>query len=97
MEPTYRIYVCHGSTCGQHVRPVWQALNQAIEVHGLADRCTPMVSGCLARCERGPNINVYPGLTKYAGVTVDGTRRIVAEHLAKGVPVADLIDVPEWA
>lgn len=86
-----RVYVCHGPHCGLLVAPIWQALTVAVQQGGLAERCELIVSGCQGRCEVGPNINVYPNLTKYARVTAAAARRIAAEHLAEGQPVADLV------
>lgn len=85
----YRVYVCHGIDCSQRdARSIWITLNSAVQQHGVAERCELIVSGCLGRCEHGPNINVYPKLTKYSRLTAEKVRQIVAEHLDAGVPVA---------
>ncbi|MDP9310080.1 MAG: hypothetical protein M3R24_04135 [Chloroflexota bacterium] len=86
----WRVYVCHGPICAQKVRPVWQALHAAVHTMGVGDQCELIVSGCQGRCEDGPNINVYPKLTKYAHVNPDTAQRIVREHIAAGAPVAEL-------
>jgi NADP-reducing hydrogenase subunit HndC len=96
MVSEYRIYVCHGATCGKAARPVWNALTDAIHEHGLDHTCQMIVSGCLSRCEYGPNINVYPNLTRYAAVTPEDARRIVAEHLAGGERVEALRYREAW-
>jgi (2Fe-2S) ferredoxin len=91
-----RLYVCHGPTCAARVRPVWSALHAEVQRLDLDDQCELIVSGCLSRCDDGPNINVYPNLTKYAHVTPDDARRIVAEHVAEGQPVAELRVQETW-
>jgi (2Fe-2S) ferredoxin len=88
---TKRIYVCHGPTCVQRVRPVWQALAAEIQLRGLADRCELIVSGCQGRCDDGPNINVYPNLTKYAHVTPEQAREIARQHIGKDQPVESCV------
>jgi NADH-quinone oxidoreductase subunit F/NADP-reducing hydrogenase subunit HndC len=83
-----RVYVCHGPQCSQRdVRAIWSALNSAVQQQGLAERCELIVSGCLGRCDHGPNMNVYPRLTKYSQLTPENVRRIVVEHLQGGAPV----------
>lgn len=84
-QAAYRVYVCHGPHCSQRgARSVWSTLEAAVQRHGLAERCELIVSGCQGRCEDGPNINIYPQLTKYSQLTPDKVQRIVAEHLAAG-------------
>ncbi|HEX6290012.1 MAG TPA: (2Fe-2S) ferredoxin domain-containing protein [Herpetosiphonaceae bacterium] len=92
-----RIYVCHGPTCSQHqARQIWSALQSEVRACRLSDRCELIVSGCQGRCDHGPNINVYPNLTKYAHLTPEKVRRIVHEHLAEGHPVAEYTYRDEW-
>lgn len=91
-----RLYVCHGPSCAARVRPLWMALQQAVQRADVADRCELIVSGCLSRCDWGPNINVYPRLTKYAHVAPEDAARIVAEHVVAGEPVADLLFEERW-
>lgn len=84
--------MCHNAQCMQRdVRGVWRALNAEIAAQGLTDRVELIVSGCQSRCDYGPNINVYPKLTKYVEVTPEVARKIVREHLAHGTPVAEAI------
>ncbi len=91
-----RVYVCHGPNCASRVGPVWQALTLAVQQSGTAERCELIVSGCQGRCEDGPNINIYPNLTRYARVTPDDARRIVSEHIVEGRPVAELVFLPDY-
>lgn len=88
----YRVYICHNRDCAARgARHVWSAFQHEIALRGLDERCDLIVSGCQSRCEWGPNVNVYPNLTKYVEVTPEIARRIVREHLELGQPVADAI------
>jgi NADH-quinone oxidoreductase subunit F len=92
-----RIYVCHGPTCSQHqARLIWSALHSEVRTCGLDQTCELIVSGCQGRCDDGPNLNVYPNLTKYAHVTPEKARRIVREHVEEGQPVAEYVYRDEW-
>jgi (2Fe-2S) ferredoxin len=96
LETSMRVYVCHGLTCSQRVKPIWQALQAAVQHANVAERCELIVSGCQSRCDDGPNINIYPKLTKYAHVTVDVAERIVDEHIVAGQPVAEFVVRDAW-
>lgn len=88
MADQYRVYVCHGQHCSlRGARAVWAALNSAVQQRGLESRCELIVSGCLGRCEDGPNMNVYPRLTKYSQLSAEKVRQIVAAHLEADAPV----------
>lgn len=93
----YRVYVCHGPTCSQHqVRSIWNALQNEVRARGLEDQCELIVSGCQGRCDHGPNINVYPNLTKYAHMLPDTARRLIQEHVSEGRPVAECVYRERW-
>jgi len=97
MSQPKRVYVCHGPTCAQHTaKLIWTSLSAEVQAHGLADVIELIVSGCLGRCEDGPNINVYPRLTKYNHLTPEKVRQIVAEHLAEDRPVRELMHLESW-
>ncbi len=92
-----RIYVCHGLTCSRHqARQIWNALENETHTRGLVERCELIVSGCQGRCDDGPNLNVYPNLTKYAHMTPEKVRRIVREHVEAGQPVGEYIYRDEY-
>lgn len=96
-QPTKRVYVCHGPNCAKlPVRQIWNVLEAEVVAAGIADQCELIVSGCQSRCEDGPNINVYPNLTKYAHVQPDQIDRIVHEHLVGGQPVEELRYDERW-
>jgi (2Fe-2S) ferredoxin len=60
-----------------------------VQQRGLDATCELIVSGCQGRCEYGPNMNIYPQLTKYEQLNAQKARRIVAEHLAGGQRVSE--------
>lgn len=60
---------------------------QSIAAIDLAAVATIRVSRCLSRCERGPNVLVYPGRIAYRGLDAAAVETIVTEHRRDGVPV----------
>jgi NADH:ubiquinone oxidoreductase subunit F (NADH-binding)/(2Fe-2S) ferredoxin/NAD-dependent dihydropyrimidine dehydrogenase PreA subunit len=88
---TYRIIVCDGTTCiNRGSRNLISRLREQLERHGLADRSTISLSGCLGMCDKGPILVVNPGYTIYGNVTEADIPEIVEEHLLHNRPVARL-------
>ena len=48
-------------------------------------------SGCLAACEHGPAIVVYPEQIWYGHVTLNDLDEIIDSHIIKGIPVKRLL------
>ncbi len=91
MATTYRIIVCDGTTCiNRGSRHLISRLREQLERHGLADRSTISLSGCLGMCDKGPILVVNPGYTIYGNVTEADIPEIVEEHLVHNRPVARL-------
>jgi (2Fe-2S) ferredoxin len=59
-------------------------LREQLAKHGLTDRVTIGLSGCLGMCEKGPMMVVNPGYTIYGGLTEKDIPQIVEEHLVNG-------------
>ncbi len=83
-------------TCGIEAgaREVLHALVDAVAEGGLSDRATVMQSGAVGDAENAPVVEVIDengAKTTYVKVTPDAARRIVAEHVAGGKPVAEYI------
>ncbi len=72
------------------VDKVGEALHEALAEAELADEVQVVETGSLGIAGRGVVLVVYPEGVYYAGVTPEGVRRIVEEHLLKGRPVATL-------
>lgn len=58
------------------------ALRKRMSRLGLKGKIRIVKSGCLDRCEHGPNIAVFPDETWYEGVTEADLDALEAKHLA---------------
>ncbi len=91
MATTYRIIVCDGTTCiNSGARTLTSLLREELDKHGLTERTTISLSGCLGMCDKGPILVVNPGYTIYGKVTEADIPEIVEEHLVHGRPLARL-------
>jgi NADH:ubiquinone oxidoreductase subunit F (NADH-binding)/(2Fe-2S) ferredoxin/NAD-dependent dihydropyrimidine dehydrogenase PreA subunit len=89
---SYRIILCDGTSCiNKGSRKLATLLREQLDKHGLADRVTIGLSGCLGMCEKGPIMVVNPGYAIYGHVTENDIPEIVEGHLVNGDPVARLI------
>ncbi|NOX19621.1 MAG: (2Fe-2S) ferredoxin domain-containing protein [Chlorobi bacterium] len=52
-------------------------------------------SGCLAACENGPAIVVYPEQIWYGRVSVNDLDEIIESHIINGIPVKRLLIAKE--
>jgi len=90
-EPEYRVHICFGPNCTPRgSRDLYPLLMDELLGAGISDRVEVITATCRNRCEFGPSVNVYPGPVFYAGVTEEGIREIVREHLVEGKPVERL-------
>jgi len=88
---TYGIIVCDGTPCiNSGARTLTSALQEQLDRHGLRDRVTISLSGCLGMCDKGPILVVNPGYTIYGHVTEADIPEIIEEHLVHGRPLARL-------
>jgi (2Fe-2S) ferredoxin len=65
-------------------------LQQLVHDAGLTGRVRINKSGCLAQCEHGPMVVVYPDAVWYGNVQPEDAEEIVREHLVGGRPVERL-------
>jgi len=87
----YRIILCDGTACiNSGSRKLAAALQEQLAKHGLSDKTTIGLSGCLGMCDKGPILVVNPGYTIYGRVTENDIPEIVEEHLVHGRPLARL-------
>jgi NADH:ubiquinone oxidoreductase subunit F (NADH-binding)/(2Fe-2S) ferredoxin/NAD-dependent dihydropyrimidine dehydrogenase PreA subunit len=83
--------LCDGTACiNSGSRKLAAALQEQLAQHGLTDKATIGLSGCLGMCDKGPILVVNPGYTIYGRVTEDDIPEIVEEHLVHGRPLARL-------
>lgn len=95
-EKKYRVYLCGGPHCTPRGRgALARELDDALWACKLDSDVDVRISGCQNRCNYGPNMTVWPGPVRYSGLTPAAIRRIVAEHLRDGVPVAEWLYAPE--
>ncbi len=86
------VLVCSGAACvSNHTADVRDALQSAIEAHGLSTEVRLVETGCMGPCELGPILLVYPEGALYIRVTPDDANEIVEEHFLKGRPVQRLL------
>jgi (2Fe-2S) ferredoxin len=81
-----------GKECGPHGgRKVCDALKEAANAAGLADRVRVNKSGCLGQCDSGPTMVVYPEGIWYSGATLDDVDEILERTLRKGEVIDRLV------
>lgn len=91
----YRLYLCHGPHCSARGAAVTcRALDEALWDAGLLGAVELIVGGCQDHCDHGPNLLIYPGGQRYAGVTPERAAAIVARHLRDGEPVVAWLATP---
>jgi len=92
MKHEYRVYLCGGPRCSaQGSATLQQQLDFAVWEQDLDTTVEIIVSGCQDRCDQGPNMTVWPGPYRYAGLTRPAISRIVVQHLRDGTPVESLL------
>jgi len=87
------------SSCGiaAGARVVLETLTSGVAAKNLP--WSVVSTGCNGACHREPLVEIRPaggGTVLYGNVDEAGARRIVEEHLAGGVPVADLLVPPDY-
>ncbi|MCA9735756.1 MAG: (2Fe-2S) ferredoxin domain-containing protein [Deferribacteres bacterium] len=63
---------------------VFQKFRAEITARNLKGKVQATKSGCLASCETGPNIVIYPEGVWYKEVTENDVEEIMDEHIIKG-------------
>ena len=82
------VLVCRHKTCRkQGGKRSARALKRALKEQGLRDEVMVTQVNCLDQCGRGPVMVVYPEGVWYGGVDEECARRIITEHLEKGLTV----------
>lgn len=98
-KPKYHIFVCTSSRVNGtqkgfcHTKASVDIINsfiEEIEDRGLSGEVMVSNSGCLALCEKGPVVVIYPDNIWYGGVTVDDAAEIMDAHIEGGKVVKHL-------
>jgi NADP-reducing hydrogenase subunit HndB len=81
------------ATCGiaAGARPVMNAFVEELNTRNLAD-VTVGMTGCMGMCVLEPMVDVYDkegNKTTYVQMTPEKAKRVVAEHIVNGQPVAE--------
>lgn len=86
------LLVCGGTGCrSAQGDAIAEALNQALENHGLTEEAKVVITGCFGFCEKGPIVKVVPDNTFYVQVVPGDAEEIVKEHVLKGRRVERLL------
>ncbi len=86
-----QVLVCRGPRCSARGSAATAtALADELRRHGLGDDDVLLTAtGCLFPCNQAPVVVVHPDDSWYGAVDAACARRVVAEHLAGGGPVAE--------
>jgi bidirectional [NiFe] hydrogenase diaphorase subunit len=86
----YRILFCSSAGCvSSGCDVVKQEMRKAIDELGFSKKCEMLGTGCLGLCGEGPLVYVHPDAILYQRVDGAIARRIVGEHIGKGMKVIE--------
>lgn len=71
--------ICCADGCGEILR---DRLKEMVKARGLRTRIRVSASGCMDRCEEGPNIMVFPDNHWYKGVKEEDLPALLEEIVA---------------
>lgn len=84
------VNVCYGAGCiSAKCATIYEALQSALEAHGIADKVKINQTGCIGACDMGPSIYIQPDGIYYCKMTVADVERVVTDHLIEGNVVED--------
>ncbi len=87
----YKITLCDGTSCiRKQSKQLHQVLDRELEKHGLKDKVSIHLSGCLGMCAKGPVMIVNPGYVMYGNITENDIPEIIESHIVNNKPVARL-------
>ena len=76
---------------------VFRAFRKQLADLGLKERFKVSKAGCLASCENGVTIVVYPEGIWYRGVVVENVEQIIDDHFLRNTPIEALRLFPKHA
>ena len=92
----YRVYICGNMHCqSRGSAALFQQLEQELWERGLDVAVEAHLGGCQDQCDYGPNMIVWPGPWRYAGLTSATVTEIVEQHLVGGELVQAYLATPE--
>jgi len=95
----YHLFACtndrpanhpRGSCASRGIAPLLDELKEEVLLSSVPGPIRINKSGCLDACEDGPVLAIYPDGIYYRVQTSEDVKRIVSEHLQKGLVVSDL-------
>jgi (2Fe-2S) ferredoxin len=99
-KPKKHIFVCSSSRMTGQMKGVCIQQDSAsiinnfieeVQERGLDGEIFISNTGCLAICDQGPVVIVYPDNVWYGKVTADDVEEIMDSHIEGGEPVARLV------
>jgi len=86
------VLICAGGACiSAGEKSTKQALEEKLREYALDGVVRVVETGCMAACDLGPIVVVYPEGVFYQKVTSEAARKIAEEHLLKGRVVDDYL------
>ena len=86
------ILVCGGTGCeSAKSNDIFENLKKEVTAANLDADVQVVKTGCFGFCEQGPIVKILPEDGFYVQVKPEDATRIVAEHIIKGRPVAELL------
>ena len=90
-QEKYQILICGGTGCtSSGSMNIRDALQAAIDSHGLKDRVSIVVTGCHGFCELGPLVIFYPGGIFYVRVQPEDADELIRTTVLEGKTVERL-------
>ncbi len=87
-----QIMVCGGTGCsGKHGEMVLEALKLELEANALENDINVVRTGCFGLCSLGPVVRIMPDEVIYTKVIPDDARKIVTDHIMRGMIVKSLL------
>lgn len=99
-KPNKHIFVCSSSRINGQQKGYCHSKNavglvelfmEEVMERDLSGEVMVTNTGCLAICEKGPIVIIYPDNVWYGNVSEDDVEEIVEEHIENGKPVARLV------
>ncbi|MFA5117595.1 MAG: NADH-quinone oxidoreductase subunit NuoF [Candidatus Omnitrophota bacterium] len=88
----YTITLCDGPSCmHKKSKELREAIERELEKHGISDKVSINLSGCLGMCTKGPVMIINPGYIIYGNLSVEDIPKVIDGHLMKKKPLAALV------